>query len=73
LKFPRGFPLQNGRLFVGRDNRPVDWKLMGAVNLDQLTDGVHMVVLCDSERWKARPPAAPPAKPPAAPTGAKAP
>jgi len=73
LKFPKMFPLQNGRLFIGRDNRPMDWRLGSPVNLDQLTAGVHMVVLCDSVRWKSQSPEAPLSQPPAAPTGAKAP
>ncbi|MBI5397487.1 MAG: hypothetical protein HZA91_19485 [Verrucomicrobia bacterium] len=77
LKFPNEFPLKYGRLFVGPDKRPVSWNLKGAVDLNELINGVHVIVLCDTERWKSRPaavaPVAPPPPPQPQPAGASKP
>ncbi len=52
LKFPDEFPLLHGRLFVGADKHPLDWRLKSPIELNSLTGGVHMLILSDRKRWR---------------------
>jgi 4-amino-4-deoxy-L-arabinose transferase-like glycosyltransferase len=55
LEFPKDFPLQSGRLFVGDHLTPISWQVFGAVNTKDLSGGINMLLLCDRKRWSDHP------------------
>ena len=55
LEFPKNFPLQSGRIFVGNDLTPVPWQVFGAVSIKDLSGGINMILLSDRRRWTDKP------------------
>ena len=55
LVFPKGFPLQTARIFVGRDLKPVPWQMFGSINIKDLAGGINMILLSDRKRWADNP------------------
>lgn len=51
LDFPKNFPLQSGRIFVGHDLTPVPWQVFGSVSIKDLSGGINMILLSDRKRW----------------------
>jgi hypothetical protein len=55
LEFPKSFPLRTGRLFVGPNLIPVPWQMFGPMKVRDLFGGIHMVLICDRQRWTDQP------------------
>jgi 4-amino-4-deoxy-L-arabinose transferase-like glycosyltransferase len=51
LKFPDNFPLKVGQILVGPRMEPIGWDMLRSVDLSGLMSGVHMVLVCDRDRW----------------------
>jgi hypothetical protein len=57
LRFPDNFPLRAGNVIVGRNMASVPWDLTKPLDLDAVSGGVHMILLCDRQRWPEAKPA----------------
>jgi hypothetical protein len=56
LQFPGDFPLRAGAVFVGASLSLVEWDLYHTLDISKVSDGMHMVLICDRKRWvKERP------------------